>query len=72
MYRYILYVISTVYITGMIFFQLFNWFQLFSSEIKILKVAKMIFLKGVQECGIAMPYSSDSYIEPAGQVDFPG
>jgi hypothetical protein len=69
MYRYILYVISTVYITGMIFFQLFNWFQLFSSEIKILKVAKMTFLKGVQECGIAM---SDSYIEPAGQVDFPG
>jgi hypothetical protein len=22
--------------------------------------------------GIAMPDSSDSYIEPAGQVDFPG
>ena len=25
-----------------------------------------------QGCGIAMPDSSDSYIEPAGQVDFPG
>ena len=24
-----------------------------------------------QGCGIAMPDSSDSYIEPAGQVDFP-
>ena len=26
----------------------------------------------VQGCGIAMPDSSDSYIEPAEQVDFPG
>ena len=25
----------------------------------------------MQGCGIAMPDSSDSYIEPAGQVDFP-
>jgi hypothetical protein len=25
-----------------------------------------------QGCGIAMPDSSDFYIEPAGQVDFPG
>jgi hypothetical protein len=31
-------------------------------------------LEGVnfQGCGIAMPDTSDSYIEPAGQVDFPG
>ena len=26
----------------------------------------------LQGCGIAMPDSSDSYIAPAGQVDFPG
>ena len=26
---------------------------------------------GTQGCGIAMPDLSDSYIEPAGQVDFP-
>ena len=26
----------------------------------------------IQGCGIAMPDLSDSYTEPAGQVDFPG
>ena len=32
------------------------------------------FISGItpQGCGIAMPDSPDSYIEPAGQVDFPG
>ena len=34
----------------------------------VLEVSEVLY----QGCGIAMPDSPDSYIEPAGQVDFPG
>jgi len=30
-----------------------------------------VYTHCVQGCGITMPDSSDSYIEPSGQVDFP-
>ena len=51
-----------------------------SSRMQIYVWDELYFFKGSysiritqsQGCGIAMPDSPNSYIEPAGQVDFPG
>ena len=52
-------------------------FVIFEREKSLILAKESLFMNILandhhQGCGIAMPDSPDSYIEPAGQVDFPG
>jgi hypothetical protein len=46
--------------------------SLIARDMEKIQVMEHLVIKTWQGCRIAMPDLSDSYIEPVGQVDFPG